>query len=634
MERFARFFEGLQQDLKAYAYWCFVFTLFRFAFIAIYSSQIEGLFTADVMQAMWLGLRLSIKTTGMLVLLGTVIATLPRIVFKNWKADKIRYAWHSLALIFFSILFFARIPYYQIFNNAFDMMVINGMHDDKYAILMTAINEYQMLWRLPMAIVIGIVLAYGLKLVFKTHVIKFADLHSKKVVVIAIILFIPVFWVFTRFGGAFTYANAINIDSAARLKSHLLNEAILDDGQALYRVHLMKRKLAKDTNVNITVDELKKKIAAVGGNPNAATVDEAFMRKVVAPKMYKQPTNVVLIVGESFGLWPFMSQFRDLGLVEETTKLQNSEYGFAVETMLAGGTGTMPSINVLLTGLPSTGIYENYQPNSFKTKYQMGIGFIMKKMGYKTVFWYGGFGGWQNLKNMALAQSFDEFHCADEFTYNGGNAWGCPDAVLFSEMNKYITKQGNDRVFHMVLTSSNHPPYTIDVDKEGFKRSEVIAKLPDSIKNEAKTINELGHMWYMDKAVGNFVKTTREVEPNSLFVITGDHSERFHFAKEQDTKTKSAIPCVFYGEGISKAMFNNVQIGVHNQIAGTIAELIAPAGFEYSAVMNNMFSENAVFNHHLSADGNGIKSLNKDIELNKKAADVKKIAAWRVLKEK
>ena len=633
MERFGRFFEGLQQDLKAFAYLCVVFTIFRFAFIAIYSSQIEGLFTADVLKALWLGLRMSLKTTGLLVLVGAMLATLPSVIFKKWKADKIRYAWHSLALIFFSVLFFARIPYYQIFNNVFDMMVINGMHDDKYAILMTAINEYQMLWRLPAAIVIGIVLAYGLKLVFKTPVIKFADLHSKKVVVIATILFIPVFWVFTRFGGAFTYAKAINIDSAARLKSHLLNEAVLDDGQALYRVHLMKRKLAKDTNVNITVNELKKKIAAVGGNPNAATVDGAFIRKVVAPKMDMQPTNVVLIVGESFGLWPFMSQFRDLGLVEETTKLQNSEHGFAVETMLAGGTGTMPSINVLLTGLPSTGIYENYQPNSFKTKYQMGIGFIMKKMGYKTVFWYGGFGGWQNLKNMALAQSFDEFHCADEFTYNGGNAWGCPDAVLFSEMHKYIAKQGDTKVFHMVLTSSNHPPYTIDVDKEGFKRSKVVSKLPDSIKNEEKTINELGHMCYMDKVIGNFVKTTEVVEPNSLFVITGDHSERFHFAKEQDVKTKSAIPCVFYGVGISKGMFNNVQVGVHNQIAGTIAELIAPSGFEYSAMMGNMFAENAVFNHYLVADKDGIKGLVKNIELNKKASDVKKIAAWRVLKE-
>ena len=632
MERFGRFFEGLQQDLKAFVFWCGVFSIFRFAFIVIYSSQIEGLFILDVLQALWLGLRMSLKTTGILVLVGAVFATLPSVVLKKWKADKIRFAWHGIVLIFFSILFFARIPYFQIFNNAFDMMVINGLHDDKYAILMTAINEYQMLWRLPASILTGVILAYILKRVFYLPVIKFANVTSKKVVAIATVMFIPVLWVFTRYGGAFTYSKSINWESAARLKSHMLNEAILDDGQALYRVYAMKRKLAKDTNVNMTVAELKSKIAAVGGNPSVTTIDEAFKRAVSAPKMTKQPNNVVLIVGESFGLWPFMPQFKELGLVEETIKLQNSEHGFAIETMLAGGSGTMPSMNVLLTGLSNTGIYENYQPNSFKTKYQTGIGYVMKKMGYKTIFWYGGFGGWQNLRNMVLAQSFDEFHCADEFTYVSGNAWGCPDAILFDYVNKYIAKQGDEKVFHMVLTSSNHPPYTIDVDEEGFKRDEVIAKLPDAIKNDAKSINELGHMWYMDEAIGNFVQTTEAINPNSLFVITGDHSERFHFAKEQDIKTKSAIPCVFYGSGIEKEMFKDVKVGVHNQIAGTIAELIAPVGFEYSAMMGSMFNEQIVYNHYLYAKENEISGLNKNQNIDKKAADMKKVAAWRVLK--
>lgn len=632
MDRFARFFEGFQQDLKAYVYWCVVFAVFRFAFIVIYSSQIEGLFTADVLQSMWLGLRLSLKTAGILVLFGGVLATLPSVVFKNWRAEKIRYVWHSLATIVFAILFFARIPYYQIFNAGFNMMIINGMHDDKYAILMTAINEYQMLWRLPAAIVVGIALAYILKCVFKTPVIKFANVKCKKVTAACAVLLVPFLWVFARYGGAFTYSKSINWESAARLKSNLLNEAILDDGQALYRVYAMKRKLAKDTNVNITVDELKKKIAAVGGNPNAATIDEAFKRTVVAPKMAQQPNNVVLIIGESFGLWPFLPQFKDLGLVDQTITLQNSEHGFAVENMLAGGGGTISSINSIVTGLPNTGIYENYQPNSFKTKYQTGIAYIMKQLGYKTIFWYGGFSGWQNLKNMVLAQSFDEFHCADEFRYTGGNAWGCPDAVLFGEMSKYIAKQGSSKVFHMVLTSSNHPPYTIDVDREGFNRSEVITKLPTDIKNEAKKITELGHMWYMDKSISDFVKTTEIIEPHSLFVITGDHSERFHFAKEQDIRTKSVIPCVFYGKEINKEMFNDVKVGVHNQIAGTIAELIAPVGFEYSSMMGNMFEENVVWNYKLYANGVGINIVTKNIELDKRVTDMKRICAWRIIK--
>ena len=233
MDRFTRFFEGFQQDLKAYVYWCVVFAVFRFAFIVIYSSQIEGLFTADVLQSMWLGLRLSLKTAGILVLFGGVLATLPSVVFKNWQAEKIRYVWHSLATIVFAILFFARIPYYQIFNAGFNMMIINGMHDDKYAILMTAINEYQMLWRLPAAILVGIALAYILKWVFKTPIIKFVDVKCKKVAAVCAVLLVPFLWVFARYGGAFTYSKSINWESAARLKSNLLNEAILDDDSVI-----------------------------------------------------------------------------------------------------------------------------------------------------------------------------------------------------------------------------------------------------------------------------------------------------------------------------------------------------------------------------------------------------------------
>ena len=198
MDRFARFFEGFQQDLKAYVYWCVVFTIYRFAFIAIYSSQIEGLFTADVLQSMWLGLRLSLKTAGILVLFGGVLATLSSVVFKNWQAEKIRYVWHSLAAIVFTILFFARVPYYQIFNAGFNMMIINGMHDDKYAILITAINEYQMLWRLPASILVGIALAYILKWVFKTPIIKFVDVKCKKIATVCAVLLVSFLWVFAR----------------------------------------------------------------------------------------------------------------------------------------------------------------------------------------------------------------------------------------------------------------------------------------------------------------------------------------------------------------------------------------------------------------------------------------------------
>ena len=134
MKYFARFFENLQRDLKAFLYWCLVFTIFRIAFIWIYSSQLSGDY-ADVPMALFLGARLSMKTAGVISLVGFVLASLPSIIIKKWPAAKLRKLWHGLALVFFSICFMARIPYYKIFNAAFNMMLINGAHDDIKAII-------------------------------------------------------------------------------------------------------------------------------------------------------------------------------------------------------------------------------------------------------------------------------------------------------------------------------------------------------------------------------------------------------------------------------------------------------------------------------------------------------------------
>lgn len=633
MKYFARFFEGLQQDIKAFIFWCLVFSLFRILFIAIYQQQLSGDVSGEILVSMILGFRLSLKTCGIIMLVSVLISTLPHIISIKWPANKIRIYWHGAALIFFSICFFARIPYYKIFNSAFNMMLINGMHDDKYAILMTAIEEYQLFYRLAAAIIIGILLYCLLKCCLnKIKVVNFADIRNKKLTIVGTIIFLPIFWVFARYGGAFSYSGSINWESAARTKSNLLNEAILDDGQALYRVYSMKKMLDKATDINISSEELKQKIDLLGGNTKENTISKAFERTVVKSKLDYQPHNVVVIIGESFGLWPFLPQFENLELVGECLSLQRSEHGAAVKHMLPNGSGTISAVNGIVTGLPDTGLYENYQPNSMQDKYQSGIGYIMHQLGYKTVFWYGGFSGWQNIKKFVLAQSFDEFHCADEFSYTGGNAWGCPDKVLFDNISKYISKQSaNEKVLHVVLTSSNHPPYTIDVDKEGFQRNEVKKHLPNDIDSNEETLTELGHIWYADMCIGNFANDLKNINPKSMLVITGDHSERFSFAKEQNIETLSAVPCIFYGPGIHKEWFENAA-GCHIQIAGTIAEMIAPAGFIYTAFWPNMFMEQSVFNHRLYADKDKVDLLTKNEEISCIADYARSIASWRILK--
>lgn len=630
MQYFARLFENLQQDLKALVYWCLVFTVFRIAFIWIYSSQLNDNY-ADVPMALFLGLRLSLKTAGILCLIGFVLASLPKIVFKLWPAQQIRSIWHGIALVFLSVCFMARIPYYKIFNAAFNMMLINGVHDDVKAIIVTAIEEYQLLWRLPMAIVLGFLLAYALKMIFaRTKIIEFASLKHKKLVMVCTLPAIVLLWLFVRFGGSFDYNNSINWLSAARLNSNLLNEAILDDGQALYRVRDIKKKQDRANNINISAVELRKLIAKSGGNPQANTIDEAFLRTVKTPKLQTQPRNVFLIVGESFGNWPFLPKFANIGIVPQMQRLMKSDSCAYVPTMIPSGINTINAVNGLLTGLPETGIYANYQPVSFKEKYAAGIANAMKKLGYKTIFWYGGYSSWEDVKNFAQIQGFDEFHSADEFGNATDNVWGCDDAALFKHTEEYLQKASKDeKVFHLILTMSNHAPYIIDVDRLGFPREAVKAKLPKDISKDQNTLTELGHIWYADKTMGDFVAFAQKLLPDSLFVITGDHMERFTFAVEQDARVMMSIPCIFYGQGVSKDWFDAKSVGSHIQLAGTLVDIVGPAGAEYTSMRPNMFASEIAFNQRLFAEKGKLGGArNNDARI----AALRKVSAWRVLK--
>lgn len=101
MKYFARFFEGLQQDIKAFIFWCLVFSLFRILFIAIYQQQLSGDVSGEILVSMILGFRLSLKTCGIIMLVSVLISTLPHIISIKWPANKIRIYWHGAALIFF-----------------------------------------------------------------------------------------------------------------------------------------------------------------------------------------------------------------------------------------------------------------------------------------------------------------------------------------------------------------------------------------------------------------------------------------------------------------------------------------------------------------------------------------------------
>lgn len=385
MQRFQIFWHNLQQDLKIFLYFTILFSVFRLIFIGIFNTYLSDCTMQDILLCQWYGFRLSLKTAGMIALIGGVLATLPQIGFMKWPSEIIRRIWSALMVLIFTIAFFARIPYFEIFNSGFNIMLINGVHDDWGAILDTAINEYGLLWRLPLAFLLtGILIWLLLKFLnIKTRPVKITNSRQLFFAIVRVVIVLPVFFVFVRYGGAFNYANSINFESAERLKSAFLNEAILDDGQALYRVHKIYKEQKKLTEVKLTSEEIRKEIGILGGNTQASTIEDAFKHSVAVPKLAKQPDNVIVVLGESYALWPMLPKYQPMGLTNEALHMLNSPNSCATALMLAHGTGTMPAVNGFVTGLAEAGITEETAPESYKTQYATGIGKIMKDAGYR-----------------------------------------------------------------------------------------------------------------------------------------------------------------------------------------------------------------------------------------------------------
>lgn len=80
-----RFLLSLQQDAKLFIYIHALLMLFRCAFLVIYSGQLGNAGAEDVAEALWLGARISLKTTAFLVGFPFVFGTIPYALWKNGR---------------------------------------------------------------------------------------------------------------------------------------------------------------------------------------------------------------------------------------------------------------------------------------------------------------------------------------------------------------------------------------------------------------------------------------------------------------------------------------------------------------------------------------------------------------------
>ena len=641
----AAFYDAVQRDIKLFAFILLTLCVYRayfMSYMAGYLSPSAG--TDDVLLALLTGLRLSLKTAGAVTLPAFVLCSLPLLALPRLAPvlRRLRFCWGGLAALVFAVLFQARFPFYRQFQTSFNMQVAAGLNDDAAVLAEMMLREYGLLWRLCIALLLTAVSLYVLRsllLVRRTYALP--ALHSgvqRAVFSLGLLFLFAAAFVFVRFGGSFTYAGGVNWENAGVTSDAFLNECILDDGQALYRVRSMHKRLKSGDIVGVDKEHVRAlAVEAAGHAELSADTLTPYLTRTAQGARIPKPRHIFIVLGETYAQWPMLETYAALHAADGIKGLIREPNAYYSRRFMPNGDFTSIAITGLVTGLSEVNQHVNYVARSLREAYPTAMAPQFKRLGYAVDFWYGGVPSWEGMDRFSIAQGFDHFYGYPDFHAEKVNAWGTSDEQLFSALFQHLADE--PPTVHLIMTVSNHPPYNIDVAAEGFDlaraRAET-AQLPN-VDDPDQLALELGHYWYMDKIVTQFVHETMKKYPDSLFVITGDHAVRMNPSRTPTMYEYQSVPFVLYGQGVTPAVLAPDVVGGHTNIVPTLIELIAPAGFSYVSIAPSLTENNmgAAFNRDYFLTRSVMGRVNtKETELLPGAAEEDPAAAYDLLQRR
>lgn len=590
----------IYRGLKVFLYYLSVLSLCRLIFCLVlheYWGPNTG--WEDLLQTLWLGSRLSIQTAGILALFTAVPAGLINILSHLWSR-RVESFLSGIVLTITSILFVASFPYYGQFHSRFHQLLFNAGNDDMYALFVSLVQEFNLPLRLTGALLLAFCLWRGLKYLLAWCEAKPRTAYSvyikaslgksiAKGAAMALVLY--VLGRLIVFGGSWGWETALEWENVGVTKDSFMNEAILDDYQAIYRGYRMNNRMLACNGLNFTAEQIQKLAGELAGRSADSNNLDDYLRREAQGAQVAKPKQIFLIVSESYANWPLLDKYSQLHIADGMKGIIAGEDADYCNAMLPNGASTISAMTGVTTGLADANLYLTTMPESFKQPYITAIAPQMEKLGYTTNFWYAGPATWERIGAFTEAQGFQHFYGRGDMPEEAeGSVWGCDDEYLYAQVLQRVSPDTSS--FNVILNVSNHSPYTVDVAAKGFDADKLRQALPPEAAKDDWLVNELGHYWYADRELAGFVKNLKEKYPECLVLIVGDHADRYNIDKQPSMYERYVVPFVVTGAGVHKGTLLPDSAGSQIDIGPTIIEMVAPKGFAYYAIGSSLTRSN------------------------------------------
>ena len=598
---FSLFFHGIQADFLIFCIPPVVCACFRYLFIFRFGPKKSPVgewrkWWECFRYGFWWGMDFNAYVFLVLMLAVSLPSAFLPAYFEI--SDSVRVSLLCTYLTVLYLAFFGKWIFYFHFHDVFNPTIKLGLHADKknfadiffhqnhggrillgyipYMVVWTAVaKELLYLPRLPYAALSSPFLQYGLNaLVFLG----------------AILLF---YWF--RYGGTLHHSRKPEWDEVPKIVKDdiFLAKATMDDLIALefaWKHSVSDALMHTDEEAEKILQPVLKAGIVKGENPLLQ------FRRTAGGARIKKPSHVFFLLGESHAQAPFDELYRKLHLMEGSEKLRKDGHSVFLQNFLPAGMISQPALVSLLTGIYDADMELNENKDFWYGNVPTSLPLQMKRLGYRAEFWYGGGLNWGSLEHFVPAIGFDACYGGTEICpKDAPRTWlGIYDHVFLEEAARRIEAEDVPS-FHFLYTTSNHGPYHMPYEEYGFSIEKLMPELPQAKGWDEKTRRKMAGIWYADQCLVKFIARMKVRFPDSLFVVTGDHSMGaipFEYdvvpRSEPNLREEVLTSFAMYHRELTQDMLAGNAIGCHMNILPTLMELIAPKDFAYYSILPSL----------------------------------------------
>jgi phosphoglycerol transferase MdoB-like AlkP superfamily enzyme len=244
-----------------------------------------------------------------------------------------------------------------------------------------------------------------------------------------------------------------------------------------------------------------------------------FIRQVEPAYHPDKPYNVVVVILESFAAYKSGLSGNPLKPTPNFDAVAAD--GLYFKNFFTPTTGTARSVFATVTGIPDVLLGSETSSRNPKMVNQQVV--MDQFAGYGRHYFLGGSANWANIRGL-LANNIRDLTIHEEGSYDSPeiDVWGISDLDLFREAHKVL--QHEKKPFIAVIqTSGNHRPYTIPEDRGDF---ELANASPEELAEYGfESEKEFNSYRFMDYSIGWFMQAVKKAGyfDNTIFAFYGDH---------------------------------------------------------------------------------------------------------------